>query len=348
MRQNVGFPMAPVFLLLGFVSTARADTVRLRPDRTIQNVRIERRGESVRILRDNGWIDVPSSDVIEIISKPLVADELAERKRAAGEDPVALEALARWCAENGLTKERNDLLALARGIELDRALGRLKGSRDPEDFLALARGMNARGHTRAEREYVLREAVARDRDNAEAHRELREVRRDGSWVAETTAIMLDAEAEERAMMARGLVRFDGQWLTSEGVRRVEAERALASERALVAARVERLRLEADASLAAQRQRQLEADTRRRADQQAFIVTGPSYTRPAIVRRHAVHYAWQAPHAVAPPPIRHHEPAREHHETRTVRHVEHHSAPVGHSQQLGGTQRGANHRRGGHR
>jgi hypothetical protein len=187
---------ATMFMLLSFASIARADTVRLRNGRTIENVQVSEEGKTLRLTSDHGSILVPSSEVLEVVPRALRLEELADRRRAAGDDPAALRALATWCAQSGFPREERDLLALARGIELDRDLEAIRSTAMPAPFVALARRMKRGGYSTSEREFVLRQALARDPESAEARRALQEVERDAQL--ERAVLARAADASGRA------------------------------------------------------------------------------------------------------------------------------------------------------
>jgi hypothetical protein len=217
-------------LLLGVASPVRADTVRLKNGSVIEGVQAEFEGDTLRIRRETGSSVIPLDEVAEVTPGATRAQVLAEKKLAAGDDPAQLRAVAQWCADNRLTKEQKDLLALAQGIELDRKLATLEGSKTVLPFLVLARSMKGTDYSEAERRVVLRKALERDADNADVHAELGEVRYKGAWMPEPEARALAAAEEAKVMTARGFVRYNGQWVTPEQAASLEAAR-LADERA---------------------------------------------------------------------------------------------------------------------
>jgi hypothetical protein len=210
----------------------RADDVVLRNGGVISNVKVTREGPSFRLTRLHGSSLIPAAEVASVIVRPTLQDELAERKLKAGTDPVALRALSSWCDAKGLPDERDQILALARGIELDKRLEALARVRTARPFLELARAMKAEGgYTASELALVLDKALALEPENVDVRLELGEVKRDGRWVTTAEAAVIDAAHEALVMEARGLVKFEGCWIRPATRDRILARRALEAEQA---------------------------------------------------------------------------------------------------------------------
>jgi hypothetical protein len=296
---------ATMFMLLSFASIARADTVRLRNGRTIENVQVSEEGKTLRLTSDHGSILVPSSEVLEVVPRALRLEELADRRRAAGDDPAALRALATWCAQSGFPREERDLLALARGIELDRDLEAIRSTAMPAPFVALARRMKRGGYSTSEREFVLRQALARDPESAEARRALQEVERDAQLERAVLARAADASGRApRASIAPRAGRDRDPLLSQE---RARAERA-----------------EAEAQVA-----RAEAEQARLRAQRPAAYVAPRR------RRHVVHYTWDPPHPARRPAVQLVRVAvpgphdrRGHHRPTTTDHAGRHSTSHG--------------------
>ena len=175
-----------------------ADDVILTNGGRVENVKATREGDRWHLVRASGSSWIPADEVARIEVKELPWEELAEKKRAAGDDPVALRELARWCDEQKLHDEHDTLLALARGIELDRKLEALETEKTAAPFLALHRAMMTEGgYSDAELHAVLDRALALEPENPEVRTRLGQTKRDGRWITFAEALAQD-EARERA------------------------------------------------------------------------------------------------------------------------------------------------------
>ncbi len=229
------------------VAIARADTVKLRDGTVIENVKAKREGDRIVVSRQLGSTSFPVDDVLEVIGDPhwQDRDELVRRKRDAGDDPAALRRVAEWCNEHGLEKDARDQKELARFIELDRRLDALFATKDAKarakGYLDLSEQMKHEGYSGAEQKAVRDKALEAAPDDAEIRRAFGQVQRTGDWVSLEEARRIDAEAEEQAMLAKGLVQFEGRWVTPAQVDAIEARRAAEAEAraAEAAARAER-------------------------------------------------------------------------------------------------------------
>jgi hypothetical protein len=263
MRQSLLFRAAVLVLGTLAAAPARADTVRLRNGNDIEGVTVRPEGDYLRVFLEKGSMLIAKEDILAVVPGPTRAqeaararDELAKRKLAAGEDPARLREAATWARQNRLPDESDQLLALARGIELDRKLDDLRDCRDAGRFLALAHSLGSfreakpgepqasRGdfYSAAERSFVLDRALAIDPENAQVRLELGQVKRDGRWVTLAEAERIDNAAIVREMTARGYVAFEGKWMTPDAVAAIERDRA--------AAEAERERAAADEAQAA--------------------------------------------------------------------------------------------------
>lgn len=190
-----------LLLLASSLATPRlslADDVILTNGGRVENVKATREGDRWHLVRASGSSWIPADEVARIDVKEMPWEELAEKKRAAGDDPVALRELARWCDEQKLRDEHDNLLALARGIELDRKLEALETEKTAVPFLALHRAMMIEGgYSDAELHAVLDRALALEPENAEVRTRLGQTKRDGRWITFAEATAQD-EARERA------------------------------------------------------------------------------------------------------------------------------------------------------
>ena len=224
---------APALALSTFVLSslvawpARADTVRLNDGTRIEGVRATIEGDRIRVARELGSSTIPARDVAEIVTDAEWRDrgELERRRRAAGQDPIALRGVAAWCEAHGFPAEARDLVALARGISLDRRLEALARARDVDGYVELAAEMRADGHAPAECVAVLEKALALAPESLAVRRALGQERRHGEWVSRERAAEIDAAEDARSKEARGLVAYDGCWRTPGEVAAIEAQKA---------------------------------------------------------------------------------------------------------------------------
>ncbi len=248
MKRTAALLMAAVLACLA-PSAVRADDVVLVGGGTIENVKVTVEGDSYRLSRRQGSSLIPMSDVKRVVYSTTVQDQLAAKKLAAGHDAAALRDVAAWAGSKGLKADKEELIQLARAIELDDKLGALEGTTTAAPYLELARSMQPGEYSTAERNAVLRRGLVLEPDNAQVRLALGEVKRDGRWVTLADARAIDDAREARLMEARGLVKFEGRWVTPEQREQVLTNRAAereaeAERRAAAAQRQEQERLKA--------------------------------------------------------------------------------------------------------
>jgi len=268
-------------------SQAHADTVKLRNGDVIERVRATVEGDRVRVTRELGSTTYARTDVAEIVADPEWGDqdELDRRKREAGHDPVQLAGVAAWCADHGFEKQGRDLRELSRGIALEHRLAEITSRKDVAlrvaGYLQLVDDMKTEKYSLAEQRVVLAKALEADPENPEVRRALGQVKRGGEWVSLAAAREIDAAAEEQAMLARGLVKYDGRWMTPQAA-------ADAQARKLAIARAAQERADLEARIAAQEAENALLLRSRGAcagDGYYFIAAMPSYA--PFARRHLV-------------------------------------------------------------
>jgi hypothetical protein len=225
-----------VLAILLATGVARADQVFLTNGNVIDNVRVTLEEDGYRLRRDKGSSVVPADEVARIVAAPTSRELLADKKLAAGDDPARIRALAAWCEKNQLPDEKTDLLALARGIELDRKLDALRTEKKAEPFVALLRVMKCDGgYSDAEKKLVLDLAFQRDPDNAQVRAEMGQVQRDGRWVSIAEASEIDSARYAQTMCGLGYIQFEGEWVKPERKAQILAEREKAAADAAAAA-----------------------------------------------------------------------------------------------------------------
>ena len=136
-------PALIVALLAGLasgllVSPARADVVHLKNGRTLEGKVVSRTAREVRLRTAEGLVVLPTSVIAGVARQETPEAELATR--AAGidlNDPAAIEALALWASSRGMGEQGRDLLALARGLRLERLVAQAQRTDDPAEFVAV-------------------------------------------------------------------------------------------------------------------------------------------------------------------------------------------------------------------
>lgn len=138
-------------LLFALPPATRADVVTLRDGRVLEGRVVQRRAGVLAIVSPLGQIEVREAEVLNIRREP-TADERYESRKASTDldDPDALERLALWAREQGLSGRARDLEQRAAAIRERRAQAR------HEAELAERRA-------RAEAEAAAREAALRQR-----------------------------------------------------------------------------------------------------------------------------------------------------------------------------------------
>lgn len=232
---------------------ARADTLKLKDGTVLEKVKVTFEGDHVRASREIGSRTFPTEAVDEVLRDRDFQDEdeLLRRKVAAGQDPVALRNVAKWCDGHGFEKEGRELRELARGAALDQRLEAISGipgvAGRIQGYVTLANDMKREGRPELEWKTVLGKALALDAESAVAHAALGQVKRGNAWVSAADAAQIDAAVAEQALRARGLVKFEGRWLTPAEVATILRARDEEKEHE---ARMAALEAEEQAALAA--------------------------------------------------------------------------------------------------
>jgi hypothetical protein len=265
---------AAVMLSLLVAASARADTVTLKDGRVLRNVHATVQGDELVVTRELGSTSFALAEVASVTTETGWRDEeeLERRKLQAGLDPVQLAGLAVWCTEHGFETEARELRTTAQGIALDHRLDEIASRADADararGYLRLAEDMQ-RGHfPEAERQTVLSRALEAAPEDRGVRLALGQVERNGSWVTPAEAHEMDARAEEEAMSARGLVKYDGRWITAQALASIEQAAAAREELAARVAACDAARAEAERCRA----------TRERRRDTFFIPVMPSYRR----------------------------------------------------------------------
>jgi hypothetical protein len=127
---------AVTLALLLLAPPALADVVHLKNGRTIEGKVVKRTDEHVRIKTAQGLIVLPMVTVERVESQATAEEELGDRAVDTDmNDPAAIERLALWASSRGLGDAARDLLALSRGLRLERLVTRAQRLDDPAAFL---------------------------------------------------------------------------------------------------------------------------------------------------------------------------------------------------------------------
>ncbi len=130
--------LAVVAGLLLLAAPCRADVIHLKNGRSIEGRVVARTAREVRLKTAEGVVVLPTAVLREVSRQQTPEEELAERAAAIDlDDPHAIEALALWASSRGLGDQGSDLLALARGIRLERLVARAKEADDPAGFVSV-------------------------------------------------------------------------------------------------------------------------------------------------------------------------------------------------------------------
>lgn len=265
---------------------ARADVVLMKDGRILEGQVVERPGGKLSIVSRFGEVELRRADVLEVRRQP-TADELyaAQRDQVDLDDPDAVERLALWAREQGMSGRARDLEARAEALRARRAAARREaeaaerraraeaeaaaraaalrqrrlalGAGDAEGLYALARWAEGEAYPASDVERLLREALLADPQLARAR----------------VALELRAQ-QEAARGARQSAEADRREAGRElSEARATTRRAEAAEREALAhqarLRAQETDLQARHDAVARRERQVEADAARAlADRQA--------------------------------------------------------------------------------
>jgi hypothetical protein len=214
-RRLRAVSLALLLLLAGGAGLARADVVLLRNGRRIEGKVLARSEREVRLKTASGVMVLPAAAVARVDLQMSAEEELGDRVHATDmTDPKAVEALALWASSRGLGAAARDLLALSRGLRLERLVAEAQRSGAPEDFVSVFHWARTNGGSDEVLDWLLAQARAIDpqapavlsatatlaadraaRAREEAHRE--ELRRRPSYV--------DPEQERRFAAVLGQV-----------------------------------------------------------------------------------------------------------------------------------------------
>lgn len=274
------FRLTTALLLVPFAPVALADTVHLKNGGVIEG-EVEPAGKDrVRVRNRFGTIELKKAEIERIGDEPSQEERFeALRAKTDADDPEALERLAQWCREQGMSSRGRDLDARAARLreqkaeerraaeaaarraqaeaEAARRAARLSERRlalaagDADGLYALAMWAEGEGYAAADVERLLREALLADPQKA-APRVALELRKQE---AEARA------AREAAAAARKAAEGE--------LERARAERAEAEAlRARMAAREVQLAASLEAAAASERQARGELEQARRDAQKA--------------------------------------------------------------------------------
>lgn len=224
-RRPLAAPLALVALLLAAAPlSVRADVVHLKSGGKVEGQIVSRDAKTLVVRTKVGSVTIDAKDVARVEAKDTPLDELARRRKAlAPKDAGGRVDLAAFAKENGLAKERADLLKEALAIDADHA------------------GANAAlGREKVDGKWVSaaeRAALSKEKDSA-ARRAQGLVQHDGRWVTpeERDALLKGLKlrdgkwmTEEESMALDGLVRFKDRWVKKEELPSLRQAEALSDE-----------------------------------------------------------------------------------------------------------------------
>jgi hypothetical protein len=235
---------------------ARADTVRLTEDRTVEDVRVRSAGaDRVTLVKHGMEATIARRELVAVEPGPVDEERVALAVAAARGDPPRLDGAARLARALGLAARAGEIEAMARDIRLEREaaaraerLAAILAEVDRRDAAALvvaAERIEAADLGTEAAAGVYRMALAADRENEAAHAALGETKFEGSWVTIADAARLRSERFAAAQRAKGLVLRAGGWMTPSEARLADEAEALAARRREVEAAAERERRAAE-------------------------------------------------------------------------------------------------------
>lgn len=237
--------VAAIAALVAAGVPARADTVALLNGQHLENVRVEEAGpHNIAVTRPGMRILIPKKEVLSIERAETSDESLARLVKEADGDPGRLSAAARFAREHGLGDRGREIEEIAVDARLERTLAGVD-RRDADALYAAGQRALEAKLPRDAVERVFRLALLANPDHALSHRALGERLFEGRWLTDAEASSREADRRADEMRAKGLVFFEGEWITPDVKRFDEERRAL--ERELAAAR--KLRQELEAALA---------------------------------------------------------------------------------------------------
>lgn len=168
-----------LLLLCLLAPAARADVVHLKNGRVLEGKVVGRTEREVRLRTASGLVVVPTAVVERVEAQDTPEAELGERAaRVDMDDPGEIEALALWASSRGLGEQAQDLLALARGLRLERLVAQAQRRDDPAAFVSVFRWARTQEASDEVLDWLLAEARRRalpgDPEVAAAERQRRE------------------------------------------------------------------------------------------------------------------------------------------------------------------------------
>lgn len=211
-------------VIAGVAVAASADVVHLKNGGKVEGQVVSRDAKSLVVKTKVGSVTIDAADVARVEEKDTPQDELARRRKALAEkDADGRVSLAAWAKENGLSKERADLLKEALAIDADHAGANAALGRENVDGKWVSAAEKA--------------SLAKEKDSA-ARRAKGLVQHDGRWVTpeERDALQKGLKlrdgkwmTEEESMALDGLVRFKDRWVKKEDLPSLEKAAALSAE-----------------------------------------------------------------------------------------------------------------------
>ena len=258
----MGVSMRTSILILALASAAAADEVALKAGGKVTGI-VEERGDKVLVRTEHGVltftreqvarIDRSKASPLQEYQERLVKADLSKREdveallawaevRRLAEairelrdrlcrlrwdaldhgDPAASAAFAAWARANGCKEQAE--LGLRASIALQRRKAKSAAQLYGLGLWAKANGMGADALV------LFQEAIVADPDHEHARREMGYLKVDGVW-----------RTDRELKLAKGLIEFEGEWMTPQAKEGILLSRTLEKERRLL--ELERARIE---------------------------------------------------------------------------------------------------------
>lgn len=167
---------------------ARADVLHLRNGRILEGRVIKRTETAVHVRMPAGVLVVPLSTIAQVDSRSTAEDELAEAIGAIDlDDPRTVEELAMWCSQRGLGEQASDLLALSRGVRLERVVAAARAEGTPWAFVDAFHWARTQGFDDLTLGWLVAQAEARGADDLAVVEARATLARDAAAQAEAEA-----------------------------------------------------------------------------------------------------------------------------------------------------------------
>jgi hypothetical protein len=175
-------------VIAALAGAARADVLHLRNGRILEGRVIKRTDTAVHVRMPAGVLVVPLSTIAAVDSRSTAEDELADAIGAIDlDDPRTVEELALWCSQRGLGEQASDLLALSRGVRLERVVAAARAEGTPWAFVDAYHWARTQGFDDLTLGWLVGQAEARGADDPAVVEARATLQRDAAALAEAEA-----------------------------------------------------------------------------------------------------------------------------------------------------------------